>query len=181
MKIGRHYLMLIFFMVSHGINGCSTNNKNIEHLGLVPVLDNRSEMAEFYRRRKLLPENHILRNSSLTIVRMPSGNRLEGAIYLHKLAKFILGTDTERDAAASLLSSLGYGENGIHYLYAGSEDEPCVADNHAFKTRDEALLYLAKKNVSAALFLSSDSTFPAAIPSEITHYGTAFRALSDHK
>ena len=79
------------------------------------------------------------------------------------------------------MTSMGYGPKGKHYLYASTENAPAVADNQMFKTREDAVKYLAQRDVLAAVYFSSETSFPDTIPGEITHFGTAFRVLNYRK
>ncbi len=131
--------------------------------------------------RGTLPVGHPLVNPSLSIIERPVGNWPEGALYVHQVVGYILGSPDERASAQSLLEQRGYGPEGKHYLYCAGPDAPAVVDGIPFKTRDEALAYLRIHRIKAAIYLCPTTTFPDTIPVELAKGETVFRVLDGRK
>jgi hypothetical protein len=115
------------------------------------------------------------------VIQQLTSFRREGAIDLHELMGFVLGSEAERIAACAILEREGYGPRGRHYLYCGDAGKPAVADGRAFATREEALEYFRARGVTVAFYFSTETSFPATIPGELTSRGTGFRVLERSK
>lgn len=131
--------------------------------------------------RGALPVGHPLANPSLNVIERPTGNWPEGALYLHEVVGYILGSPDERTTAQSILGQRGYGRAGRHYLYCAGPSAPAVVDGIPFKTRDEALAYLLIQRIEAAIYLCPTTTFPDTVPLELANKGTVLRVLDSRK